>query len=111
MKDTFEYSGDYEWALWRDGAMCAMCSAWDGTESEAVGVKYAVYGRLTASEPSEIHVTPVCEEHAHGDVLRFVKEDNPELRCAWCGEPEPEGGWVEMAPNFRICSYECSENY
>jgi hypothetical protein len=37
--------------------------------------------------------------------------DNPELRCAWCGGPEPEGGWVEMAPNFRICSYECSENY
>jgi len=44
----------------------------------------------------------------------FYPDDDihdPELRCAWCGGPEPEGGWVEMAPNFRICSYECSENY
>lgn len=44
----------------------------------------------------------------------FYPEDdsnNSELRCAWCGGPEPEQGWVEMAPNFRICSYECSENY
>ena len=76
MRDTFEYSGDYEWAVWRKGVLCAECETWDGTESEAVGVKYAVYGQLDASDLGEIHVTPVCEEHANSDVIRFVKEED-----------------------------------
>jgi len=76
MADTFEYSGDYEWATWRDGAMCAECATWDGTETKAIGVRCATYGRLTASEPSEIHVTPVCEEHANINVFRFPNEED-----------------------------------
>ena len=76
MRDTFEYSGDHEWARWREGVMCAVCDMNDRTQTVAVGVAYDVYGRLTASEPSEIHVTPVCEEHADSNVIRFVKEDN-----------------------------------
>jgi len=76
MADTFEYSGDHEWALWRDGAVCAVCSAWDGTDTEAIGISVGMFGGLTASEPSEIHVTPVCEEHANINVFRFPNEED-----------------------------------
>ena len=77
MADTFEYSGDYEWALWREGVLCTACVTSDGTETKAIGVNCAAYGGLTVSEPAEIHVTPVCEEHARGaEVIRFPNEED-----------------------------------
>ena len=76
MRDTFEYSGDHEWAIWRKGVLCAPCGTWDGTETEAVGIRVEVYGKLDADDLGEIHVLPVCEACANDNVIRFVKEDN-----------------------------------
>ena len=76
MRDTFEYSGDHEWALWRKGVLCAVCSAWDGAETEAIGIRVEVYGKLDADDLGEIHVLPVCAAHANSNVIRFPKEDN-----------------------------------
>jgi len=80
MADTFEYSGDHEWVLWREGVMCAVCDMNDRTQTVAIGVNYSVYGDAITGL-GEIHATPVCEDHAdrnviHSNVIRFVKEDN-----------------------------------
>ena len=75
MAHTFEYSGDYEWATWREGVLCTRCATWDGTETKAIGVNFTVDLALTVSDRAEIHVTPVCEEHANSEVIRFPNEE------------------------------------
>ena len=75
MANTFEYSGDHEWARWRKGVMCAVCDMNDRTQTVAAGVTYSVYGDAIANLEG-IHVTPVCEDHADSNVIRFVKEAN-----------------------------------
>jgi hypothetical protein len=89
MADTFEYSGDHEWALWRTGVMCAVCEMYDSTKTEAIGVSVASYAPFYTSPHPAIEVTPVCEkcatEHTNHplnnwtreiNIIRFVKEDN-----------------------------------
>ena len=76
MADTFEYSGDHEWALWREGVLCVSCETWDGTETKAIGVSVMPYAPLYVSDLPEIQATPICEKCAirNGDssVIRFV---------------------------------------
>jgi len=89
MADTFEYSGDHEWALWREGVLCTQCATWDGTKTEAIGVRVVSYASPYTSLRPTIDVTPVCEKCATEatnhpinnmtreiNVIRFVKEDN-----------------------------------
>ena len=89
MEDTFEYSGDHEWASWRTGVLCAVCDMYDSTKTEAIGVSVVSYAPFYTSPRPTISVTPVCEkcatEHINHpindwtreiNVIRFVKEDN-----------------------------------
>jgi len=74
--------------------MCTQCATWDGTETKAIGVTYSVYG-VAITSLGEIHVTPVCEDHANSNVIRFVKED--ENFCE-------HGVYVGGIGRDRICS-------
>lgn len=70
--DTFEYSGDLEWATWREGVLCCSCRANDLlAESKAIGVSMFHNG-------DEITVSPVCASCADGkNIMLFGrKEDN-----------------------------------
>ena len=43
---------------------------------DVLGVNCTVDLALTVSDPAEIHVTPVCEEHANSEVIRFPNEED-----------------------------------
>ena len=44
-------------------------------------------------------------------LFNWNDKDTGDETCAYCGNSEPGDGWFERAPDFRICSAECSENY
>ena len=77
MKDTFEFSGDYEWAVWHKDVVCAVCRMNEISDStQAVGVMIEVFGPDSSVSPDTIEVTPVCEECGDENTIRFIKEDN-----------------------------------
>ena len=81
MQDTFEFSGDHEWAMWREGVICSVCDTYDGTRTAAVGVKVDASNRdnVGARVRGIIWSTPVCEVHAavrtYGATIYFDGRD------------------------------------
>lgn len=41
----------------------------------------------------------------------FALLDESERKCAVCLGDRPDDGWVEEAPNFRLCSLDCADTY
>jgi hypothetical protein len=85
MRNTFEFSGDYEWARWRTGGLCSICHINGIITKETVGVRIDVSGPNEPVLPNTIEVTPVCGKCAdeagdeEGIVVRFIKENKTKI--------------------------------
>lgn len=85
MRNTFEFSGDYEWARWRTGGLCSICHINGIITKETVGVRIDVSGDDSPVLPNTIEVTPVCSkcaDEADDDesiVVRFIKKNTAKL--------------------------------
>lgn len=72
---------------------------WDEQVELPEGISY----RGSSTAP----VWAIVEQHHLGDFVEACHQDDDEVLCADCHDPEPSEGWAEEAPNFRLC-HDCS---